>query len=59
MPKKQDNFSEANLASAINAVLIDSMSKKSEAQTFSVSRSTLQNRLKKPDGKKIVAQLLS
>lgn len=52
MPKKRDNFSEDNLAFAINAVLNEGASKKAAAQKFSVSRSTLQHRLKNPDGKK-------
>lgn len=52
MPKKRDNFSEANLAAAINAVLEDGVSKKSATLKFSVGRSTLQHRLKNPGCKK-------
>lgn len=42
MPKKNDTFSEVDLASVINAVLTvlsDGMLKKGAAQKFSVSRS--------------------
>ncbi|KAF0714677.1 HTH CENPB-type domain-containing protein [Aphis craccivora] len=48
MPKKRNIFSEANLASAINAVLNDGPSKKAAARQFSVSRSTIQHRIKNP-----------
>lgn len=49
MPRKRENFSNANLESAINAVLNESLSKKSAAAKFKVSRSTLQHRLKNPN----------
>lgn len=51
MPRKRHNFSHSNLAVAINAVLNEGMSKKFAALNFSVSRSTLQHRLKNPDCK--------
>lgn len=48
MPRKREDFSHANLAAAINAVLNEGLSKKSAALKFKVSRSTLQHRLKHP-----------
>ncbi|CAI6374170.1 unnamed protein product [Macrosiphum euphorbiae] len=52
MPKKREAFSETNLLKAISAVLkYDGSSKKGAAKLFNVSRSTLQFRLKNPDGK--------
>jgi len=51
MPRKRHDFSHANLASAINAVLNEGLSKKSAALKFNVSRSTLQHRLKNPECK--------
>lgn len=51
MPKKRENFSQSNLTAAVEAVVNEGMSKKSAAKKFSVSRSTLQHRLKNPDQK--------
>jgi len=49
MPRKRNHFSNANLAAAINAVLNEGLSKNSAALKYSVSRSTLQHRLKNPE----------
>lgn len=51
MPKKNINYNEKNLNNAINAVLYEGLSKKSAASKFSVSRSTLQYRIKNPECK--------
>lgn len=51
MPKKRENFSESNLTKVISAVLNDGVSKKAAAKQFNISRSTLQFRLKNPEGK--------
>lgn len=51
MPKKRENFSQSNLTAAVEAVINDGMSKKSAAKKFSVSRSTLQHRIKNPHQK--------
>lgn len=51
MPKKKENFSQSNLTAAVEAVVNEGMSKKSAAKKFSVSRSTLQHRLKNPHQK--------
>lgn len=51
MPRKRENFSQSNLTAAVEAVVNEGMSKKSAAKKFSVSRSTLQHRLKNPDKK--------
>lgn len=56
MPRKHKTFSEENLTSATNAVLNESICKKAAALKFSISRSTLQHRLKNLDGKKICTQ---
>lgn len=52
MPKKRETFSETNLLQAITGVPNDGLSKKGTTKQFNVSRSTLQFRLKNPDGKK-------
>ncbi|XP_016658809.1 uncharacterized protein LOC107883396 [Acyrthosiphon pisum] len=51
MPKKRENFSQSNLTAAVEAVVNEGLSKKFAAKKFSVSRSTLQYRLKNPDQK--------
>lgn len=51
IPKKREHFSQSNLTAAVEAVVCESMSKKSAAKTFSVSRSTIQHRLKNPHQK--------